>query len=115
LDARATFTSAARNTRCCTLYARFWHKVLFDLGLVSTPEPFKKLFNQGMILAYSYRDASGKYFHPKDVEEKDGKAFVKGVGTPLDKQVAEDVEVEVERRQPRRSHRRIRRRRDAPL
>ena len=32
------------------LYARFWHKVLFDIGLVSTREPFKKLFNQGMIL-----------------------------------------------------------------
>ena len=32
------------------LYARFWHKVLFDIGLVSTPEPFKKLVNQGMIL-----------------------------------------------------------------
>ena len=69
------------------LYARFWHKVLFDIGLVSTPEPFKKLYNQGMILAYSYRDASGKYFHPKDVEEKDGKAFTKSGGAPLDKQV----------------------------
>ncbi len=69
------------------LYARFWHKVLFDLGLVSTPEPFQKLFNQGMILAYSYRDASGKYFHPKDVEEKDGKSFVKGTGAALEKQV----------------------------
>ena len=32
------------------LYARFWHKVLFDLGVVSSKEPFKKLFNQGMIL-----------------------------------------------------------------
>ena len=31
------------------LYARFWHKVLFDLGTCSTPEPFGKLFNQGMI------------------------------------------------------------------
>jgi leucyl-tRNA synthetase len=37
------------------IYARFWHKVLFDLGLVSTKEPFKKLFNQGMILGYAYR------------------------------------------------------------
>ena len=32
------------------LYARFWHKVLFDLGYVSTPEPFFKLVNQGLIL-----------------------------------------------------------------
>jgi leucyl-tRNA synthetase len=37
------------------LYARFWHKVLFDLGLVHTPEPFGKLLNPGMILGYSYR------------------------------------------------------------
>ena len=37
------------------LYARFWHKVLFDLGHVSTPEPFRKLFNQGMITATPYQ------------------------------------------------------------
>jgi leucyl-tRNA synthetase len=37
------------------LYARFWHKVLFDLGIVHTKEPFQKLVNQGMILGYSYR------------------------------------------------------------
>ncbi|MEC4674293.1 MAG: class I tRNA ligase family protein, partial [Nitrospirota bacterium] len=37
------------------LYSRFWHKVLFDLGLVHTPEPFQKLLNPGMILGYSYR------------------------------------------------------------
>ena len=43
------------------LYARFWHKVLFDLGLVSTKEPFKKLVHQGMILSYSYRDGKGVY------------------------------------------------------
>lgn len=41
------------------LYARFWHKVLFDLGLVSTNEPFTKLVNQGMILGVSYKDARG--------------------------------------------------------
>ncbi|MBX2801706.1 MAG: leucine--tRNA ligase [Myxococcales bacterium] len=52
------------------LYARFWHKVLYDCGLVPTPEPFTKLFNQGMILAYAYRDASGKYHHPDDVEQR---------------------------------------------
>lgn len=58
------------------LYARFWHKVLYDCGLVSTVEPFQKLFNQGMILAYSYQDAQGKYYHPDEVEERDGKYFV---------------------------------------
>ena len=41
------------------LYARFWHKVLFDLGYVSTVEPFGKLFNQGMIRAFAYRDNRG--------------------------------------------------------
>ncbi len=41
------------------LYARFWHKVLFDLGYVSTREPFQKLVNQGMILGLSYKDSRG--------------------------------------------------------
>jgi len=41
------------------LYARFWHKVLFDLGHVSSSEPFRRLFNQGMIQAYVFRDDRG--------------------------------------------------------
>lgn len=45
------------------LYARFWHKVLYDIGVVSTKEPFKKLVHQGMILSYAYRDKNGNY-HP---------------------------------------------------
>jgi leucyl-tRNA synthetase len=61
------------------LYARFWHKVLFDIGVVSTKEPFKRLFNQGMILAFSYRDASGKYYEPEEVTQVDGKPFVGGM------------------------------------
>ena len=59
------------------LYARFWHKVLFDCGLVSTEEPFQKLFNQGMILAYSYQRPEKKYWSPDDVEERDGKWHLK--------------------------------------
>jgi leucyl-tRNA synthetase len=54
------------------LYSRFWHKVLYDVGVVSTPEPFAKLFNQGMILAFSYRDDSGRYYEPDDVVARDG-------------------------------------------
>ena len=69
----------------CT--ARFWHKVLYDCGLVHTSEPFQRLFNQGMILAYSYQDAKGKYYHPTDVEERDGRAFVKGTGEALTSQI----------------------------
>ena len=42
------------------LYARFWHKVLFDLGHVSSTEPFRRLFNQGYIQAYAYRDSRGQ-------------------------------------------------------
>ena len=41
------------------LYSRFWHKVLYDLGHVSSPEPFGKLFNQGMITSFTYRDSRG--------------------------------------------------------
>ena len=66
------------------LYARFWHHVLYDLGLVSTQEPFKKLFHQGMIHAQSYKEASGKYRYPHEVEEKDGKWFVKESGAPVE-------------------------------
>ena len=69
------------------LYARFWHKVLFDCGLVHTREPFQRLFNQGMILAYSYQDARGKYYHPSEVEERDGVARVRATGEQLTSQI----------------------------
>jgi leucyl-tRNA synthetase len=69
------------------LYSRFWHKVLFDLGLVSTKEPFQKLFNQGLILAYSFRDAAGKYHSPSDVVEKDGSWSLKEGGAPVAAQI----------------------------
>ncbi len=55
------------------LYARFWHKVLFDLGHVSTPEPFGRLFNQGYIQAYAYRDARGIAVAVEDVVDQDGR------------------------------------------
>jgi leucyl-tRNA synthetase len=50
------------------LYARFWHKVLFDLDHVSTPEPFGRLFNQGMIRSFAYRDGRGVYVGYDDVD-----------------------------------------------
>jgi leucyl-tRNA synthetase len=59
------------------LYARFWHKVLYDAGYVSTSEPFKKLFNQGKVQARSFRDESGKYYYPHEVEERDGQFYSK--------------------------------------
>ncbi|MBL8898789.1 MAG: leucine--tRNA ligase [Planctomycetes bacterium] len=69
------------------LYSRFWHKVLYDCGLVHTKEPFQKLFNQGMILAYSYQDAAKKYYSPDQVEERDGQWFVKSSGVPVSTQI----------------------------
>ena len=60
------------------LYSRFWHKVLFDLGHVSTPEPFGRLYNQGYIQAYAYTDSRGIYVTAEEVEEKDGAFFYKG-------------------------------------
>jgi len=61
------------------LYARFWHKVLFDLGHVSSFEPFRKLFNQGYIQAYAYRDARGVIVPAEEVTETDGKHVYDGV------------------------------------
>ncbi|MEV4329353.1 leucine--tRNA ligase [Streptomyces sp. NPDC049597] len=60
------------------LYARFWSKVLFDLGHVSSAEPFHKLYNQGMIQAYVYRDSRGFPVTAAEVEERDGKFFFEG-------------------------------------
>jgi leucyl-tRNA synthetase len=60
------------------LYARFWHKVLFDLGRVSTPEPFHRLFNQGTITAAAYTDDRGAYVEAERVEERDDSYFYEG-------------------------------------
>ncbi|MFC5907837.1 leucine--tRNA ligase [Streptacidiphilus monticola] len=60
------------------LYARFWHKVLFDLGHVSSAEPFHKLFNQGMIQGFVYRDERGFPVPAAEVEERDGGYFWQG-------------------------------------
>ncbi len=57
------------------LYARFWHKVLYDLGHVSSFEPFRRLFNQGYIQAYAFRDARGVIVPAEEVVERDGKYF----------------------------------------
>jgi leucyl-tRNA synthetase len=69
------------------LYARFWHKVLFDCGLVSTPEPFQKLVNQGMITSYSFKDEKGRYVHCEEVDFDGKKAVHTPTGQLLDFQV----------------------------
>jgi leucyl-tRNA synthetase len=70
------------------LYSRFWHKVLFDIGIVSTDEPYKRLFNQGMILAFAYETDKGAKIASDLVEEKDGKYFHKETGEKLQQIVA---------------------------
>jgi leucyl-tRNA synthetase len=60
------------------LYARFWHKVLFDLGHVSGPEPFHRLVNQGYIQAYAFTDARGQYVEASEVTETDDGFFFEG-------------------------------------
>lgn len=69
------------------LYARFWHKVLFDCGLVSTLEPFQMLRNQGMILARSYQNSHNLYVPPEEVIEKNGKYFHRTTGEQLHSQI----------------------------
>jgi leucyl-tRNA synthetase len=70
------------------LYSRFWHKVLFDLGLVTTDEPYQKLFNQGMILAFAYEDKAGAKVPSDEVDEREGKYFHKTTGDELKQIVA---------------------------
>ncbi|BDH10179.1 leucine--tRNA ligase [Streptomyces hygroscopicus] len=60
------------------LYARFWSKVLHDLGHVSSSEPFHKLYNQGMIQAFVYRDSRGIAVPAAEVEERDGGYYYQG-------------------------------------
>jgi len=70
------------------LYSRFWHKVLYDLGVVSTNEPFQKLFNQGMILAFAYETSSGSKVPSDQVEDREGKFFSTVTGEELKQIVA---------------------------
>ncbi len=71
------------------LYSRFWHKVLFDRGVVKDSEPFKKLFNQGLITAFSFMDETGRKIPSDEIEEKSEGVFViKATGAPVKQIVA---------------------------
>lgn len=70
------------------LYARFWHKVLYDLGIVSTSEPFHRLVNQGMITSFAYQKASKSLVPVDQVEERDGKYYDKESGEELTQVIA---------------------------
>ncbi len=76
------YVGGAEHATLHLLYSRFWHHVLHDLGLVSTREPFQRLFNQGMIHGTSFKDERGKYYLREDVEQRDGEWFAKD-GTPV--------------------------------
>jgi leucyl-tRNA synthetase len=65
------------------LYSRFWHKVLYDLGYVSTKEPFKKLRHQGTVLARTYADRRGKYHDYDAIEFKNDVPFLRETGEQL--------------------------------
>jgi leucyl-tRNA synthetase len=69
------------------MYARMWQRFLHELGLVRDPEPFQKLRHQGMILGYSYVDATKQKLHVDDVEERDGKFYRRGTNEPLTQHV----------------------------
>ena len=70
------------------LYARFWHKVLYDLGVVSTKEPFQRLINQGMITSFAYQRANKSLVPTDQVQERDGKFYSTEDGEELERVVA---------------------------
>lgn len=69
------------------LYARFWHKVLYDIGHVTTPEPFQSLRNQGLVVAMSYKKPGGGYVSPNDVKRIGDKWFEISSNTEVVEQV----------------------------
>ncbi|MCR5731720.1 MAG: leucine--tRNA ligase [Sphaerochaetaceae bacterium] len=70
------------------LYARFWHKVLYDVGLVSTPEPFQRLVNQGMITSFAYKNSASILIPIDDVEERDGSYYQISTGDKVEQVIA---------------------------
>lgn len=80
-----SYVGGAEHAVLHLLYARFWHKFLFDIGVVSTHEPFYRLRNQGMILGMSYRNSKGKLIASDLVEERDGKFYDSETGEELEK------------------------------
>ncbi|UFX82916.1 leucine--tRNA ligase [Candidatus Absconditicoccus praedator] len=70
------------------LYARFWHKFLYDINVVDYDEPFYRLANQGLIQAFAYQRSNGGLVPNDEVEEKDGKYFHKETGEELKKIVS---------------------------
>lgn len=70
------------------LYARFWHKVLYDIGAVSTKEPFQRLINQGLITSFAFQRKNKTLVPTDEVEEKDGKYIEKATGEEVEQIIA---------------------------
>ncbi|PID86249.1 leucine--tRNA ligase, partial [Candidatus Gracilibacteria bacterium] len=87
-DGVDSYVGGAEHAVLHLLYARFWHKFLFDIGVVKTDEPFHKLRNQGLIQAYAYQNKNGKLIANDLVEEKNSKYFDKETGDELEKVIA---------------------------
>ncbi|MCQ2983161.1 MAG: leucine--tRNA ligase [Treponemataceae bacterium] len=70
------------------LYSRFWHKALFDAGIVNTPEPFQRLVNQGLITSFAYQRKNKTLVPTDEVEEKDGGYYEIATGEKLEQVIA---------------------------
>jgi leucyl-tRNA synthetase len=82
------YIGGAEHATLHLLYARFWHQVLYDLGHVSTPEPFHKMFHQGMIQAYAYQRADKSLVPIDEVEHRGDRDIEKATGTEVTRIVA---------------------------
>lgn len=82
-----TYVGGAEHAVLHLLYARFWHKVLYDCGYVSTLEPFQQLRNQGVIVAKSYKLKTGGYVSPTEVQQVEGQWIHTSTGKPVIEQV----------------------------
>ncbi|MDD2907867.1 MAG: leucine--tRNA ligase [Candidatus Gracilibacteria bacterium] len=83
-----SYVGGAEHAVLHLLYARFWHKFLFDIGVVSFDEPFFRLRNQGLILAHAFQRKNGGLLANDLVEEKDGKYFEIETGEEVDRIVS---------------------------
>ena len=70
------------------LYSRFWHKVLYDCGFVSTKEPFQRLINQGLITSFAFQRKNKTLVPTDEVSEKDGKFVETATGEEVEQIIA---------------------------
>jgi len=83
------YIGGAEHATLHLLYARFWHKILFDLGEVNTPEPFAKLFHQGLILSHAFQRSDKSLVPTDQVEQREEHEFVEtATGEPVERVVA---------------------------